>query len=68
MDFTDKFRDRLDIVKTGEVNKITYSPETGFDVFGIDPSKCDTQLTKKLLMSYLANVLRICFLSFSVPP
>ena len=58
-DFTSKFKERLDIVKTGEVNKITYSAETGFDVFGIDPSKCDIHLVKKLLMNYLANVLRI---------
>jgi len=58
-DFTSKFRERLDIVKTGEVNKISYSSEKGFDVFGIDPSKCDLLLAKKLLMSYLANVIRI---------
>ena len=56
--FTRRFKERLDILKTEEMKKISYSREKGFNIFAIDPNKCDIIVVKKQLKNYFARIIK----------
>ena len=56
--YTRNFKKRVDILYSEELQKISYSSEKGFNIFDIDPSKCNISIVKKQLMNYFAEIIR----------
>jgi hypothetical protein len=58
-EFFKKFKNRMDITKSQELTKITYSADAGFNIFNINPTNCDVFFVRKVLMDMLVQVVRI---------
>lgn len=57
--FFENFRNRMDVKKVKEFEKITYSPDSGFNIITINPTNCDIAVVKKQLKNLLSNVVHI---------
>ena len=57
--FYDKFKNRMDILKSQELRKITYSSEAGFNIFNINPTNCDVLFVRKILKDLLVQIVHI---------
>lgn len=57
--YVKNFKDRLDIRKLPEFQKITYSEGEGFNIFTINPMNCDILIGKKELNEFLNSIVKI---------
>jgi hypothetical protein len=58
-EFFNKFKNRMDILKSQELSKISYSSEAGFNIFNINPTNCDVLFVRKVLKDLLVQVIHI---------
>ncbi|MFO7794989.1 MAG: hypothetical protein ACQERB_12390 [Promethearchaeati archaeon] len=50
-----EFRDNLDFEKDSELQKISFSPESGFNIININPNAADMMLVERYLITLLKN-------------
>lgn len=58
-DFFNKFKNRMDILKSQELGKISYTADTGFNIFNINPTNCDVMFVRKVLMDLIIQIVHI---------
>lgn len=54
-----QFRKNPDFQKDEELQKISFSPDSGFNIININPNACEMMLVERLLINLLRNCLEI---------
>ncbi len=54
-----EFQNRMDIIKIRELDKITYSRESGFNIININPTHIDVNVVEKLLKNLIIQIVKV---------